>query len=340
MLSGDTPSPGGTLTVTAVDGQAAEVGQSVAGTYGTLVLNSNGTYTYTPTVTGLTTGQSDTDTFTDTITDPAYGPQNTTPTITIDGVTQPISASQTAASPEAIADRQTAHPFAGVTITDPNGGQTETATVTLSSSTAGVTGTLSDAAGGTVTGSSYTVSGSASTVAADLDALVFTPTAHQVAPGATVSTTITAAIRDSAGERTALANTVNATAANDAPTITGTVAGQTTAETATIKPFATAVVADVDTGVQDSLTITLSNPANGTLSGTGLTAGATAGSYSLAAAAPATLTAELQALIFTPRPAAGHRDHHRHHQLHPRGQPNRRRQHRDGHQQHRQRRQH
>ena len=93
---------------------------------------------------------------------------------------------------------------------------------------------------------------------------------------------------------------MNATAVNDAPVIAGTVAGQTTSDTASIKPFATATVSDVDTGVQDSLTITLSNPANGTLSGMGLAAGATPGTYVLAAATPVVLTSELQALVFTP----------------------------------------
>ena len=300
-LAGDSPSYGSTLTVTAVDGQAAAVGQAIAGQYGTLDLDSNGTYTYTPTVKGLVTGQSDTDAFNFTVTDSAYGSQTTTLAITIDGVTHPIGAAQTGASSTTITDEQIAKPFSGVMINDVNAAQTETAVVSVNTA---ANGTLSDPNAGTdhstISNGAITIIGSAAAVATDLDGLMFTPTAHQVAPGMTVPTTITAAISDTAGEQTSIASTVIATAVNDAPVISGIKAGQTTQDTAAVKPFTTASVSDVDTGVQDSLTIVLSNAANGTLSGTGLTASSTAGTYTLAAAAPATLTSDLQALTFTP----------------------------------------
>src|SRR5262245_15863001 len=45
VLTNDTGS--GTLTVTAVNGNAGSVGQSVAGQFGTFVINQNGTFTYT-----------------------------------------------------------------------------------------------------------------------------------------------------------------------------------------------------------------------------------------------------------------------------------------------------
>ena len=220
-------------------------------------------------------------------------------------VTQPaVTISATPASETvSTTDEAAAAPFSGVTINDPNAGQTETAVVSVGTA---ANGTLSDphaaTDGSTAGNGTITISGSAAAVAADLDGLIFTPTEHQVAPGAAVSTTITGVITDTAKETTSLTSTVNAIAVNDAPRIAGTVAGQATQDTAPIKPFATAMVTDVDTGVQDSLTIVLSNPANGTLSGTGLTAGSTAGTYTLAAAASATLTAELQALTFTPTP--------------------------------------
>ena len=40
------PIPNDTLTVSAVNGQAANVGHAVAGTYGTLTLNADGSYSY------------------------------------------------------------------------------------------------------------------------------------------------------------------------------------------------------------------------------------------------------------------------------------------------------
>ena len=47
MLANDAdPIPGDTLTVTAVNGQSDDVGQTLAGNYGTLTLNANGSYSY------------------------------------------------------------------------------------------------------------------------------------------------------------------------------------------------------------------------------------------------------------------------------------------------------
>ena len=46
VLAGDTDLDGDTLTVSAVNGSAANVGVAIAGTYGELTLNANGSYTY------------------------------------------------------------------------------------------------------------------------------------------------------------------------------------------------------------------------------------------------------------------------------------------------------
>ena len=83
-----------------------------------------------------------------------------------------------------------------------------------------------------------------------------------------------------------------------APTITGTVAGQTTTSEAAIKPFSGVTVADANSGASDTLTITVTG-AGGTLSGTGLTGG-TGGVYTLTGTAAA-VTSELDALSFTPK---------------------------------------
>ena len=79
-----------------------------------------------------------------------------------------------------------------------------------------------------------------------------------------------------------------------APTIGGTVAGQTTTSEAPVHPFAGVTISDPNAGASDTLTITLSNNgATGTLSGSGLSGG-TNGVYTLAAASAATLSSELQ----------------------------------------------
>ena len=89
-----------------------------------------------------------------------------------------------------------------------------------------------------------------------------------------------------------------------APTISGTVSGQTTTSEAAVKPFAGATIADPNFGATDTLTITLGG-AGGTLAdGTGFSSLTTvgAGVYRLSGTAAA-ITSELDALIFTPTAA-------------------------------------
>jgi hypothetical protein len=74
-------------------------------------------------------------------------------------------------------------------------------TITLSSV---ANGTLSDSSvlidGSTFRNGVYTVTGTAAAVTADLDALVFVPTEHEVAPGGIVTTGFTIAVTDTAGQ--------------------------------------------------------------------------------------------------------------------------------------------
>jgi hypothetical protein len=197
-----------------------------------------------------------------------------------------------------------------VTITDPDHGASEAVTLTVT----GAGGAATDA-DGTLSGSglsktgtgTYTVTaGSPASVTAILDGLTFTPTAHQVAPGQSVTTGITLAVSNDGGAAVTNATTsIVATAANDTPVISGTKAGQTTTDYVPITPFATATISDPDAGAQDSLTISVITPsavatdANGTLSGPGLSKNGV-GHYTLAATSPAALTQELQSIVFTP----------------------------------------
>jgi hypothetical protein len=74
---------------------------------------------------------------------------------------------------------------------------------------------------------------------------------------------------------------------------------QTTTDSNPIHPFSAVSVSDVDHNAQNSATITLSNSANGTLTGTGLSTTSTPGVYTIAATSPATLTSDLQSILFT-----------------------------------------
>lgn len=89
------------------------------------------------------------------------------------------------------------------------------------------------------------------------------------------------------------------------PTISGTVAGQTTTNNAAIKPFASSVITDQNSAsnanIIDTLTIRLSG-GGGALSGSGLVTNSD-GSYTLTGSAAA-VTAELEALTFTPNAQA------------------------------------
>jgi len=99
----------------------------------------------------------------------------------------------------ATTDLQKIDPFSATTISDPTAGSSEAVTITLTNTS----GVATDA-DGVLTGQglskigpgAYTLSGSAAAVTAELDALVFTPTAHQVASGGSVTTDFTLLVSD------------------------------------------------------------------------------------------------------------------------------------------------
>jgi autotransporter passenger strand-loop-strand repeat protein len=183
-------------------------------------------------------------------------------------------------------------PFSGVTITDANAGANDTLTITVGGTGGVLTGTgLAGGAGGI-----YTLSGTAATVTSELDALSFTPNGQ-----ANASSTATLGLSDLSNAYGS-ATVDNTTTVIDtdpavAPTITGTVAGQTTTSEAAVTPFSGVTITDANAGATDTLTITVGGT-GGVLRGTGLSGGA-GGVYTLTGGA-ATVTAELDALSFTP----------------------------------------
>lgn len=94
VLANDSDSDGGTLSVTEVNGVAAQVGAPVTLSSGaTVTLQADGTFDYDPNgaFNSLEDGQTDTDSFTYTVSDGQGGVDIATVSIAIDGVSPPIA---------------------------------------------------------------------------------------------------------------------------------------------------------------------------------------------------------------------------------------------------------
>ena len=121
--------------------------------------------------------------------------------------------------------------------------------------------------GSSIVAGVYTVSGTAAAVTKDLDALVFTPVDHEVAPGQSVTTSFTITDTNTAGATATNSTTsVVATATNDPPVITGAKAGQTTTDEAAIAPFSKVTITEVDFDQLETVTVTPSATTDGVLS--------------------------------------------------------------------------
>ena len=199
---------------------------------------------------------------------------------------------------QAVSDQSTIAPFSDVVVSDANSGQTETVTVTLS---APANGSLTHlGSNGSYSGGVYTDQGTAAAVTADLNGLLFIPTKAQAGLGQSVTTGFTIQIADTAGFAVTESTTSVVATAATPPTIGNTAANQAVADQATIKPFSKVVIADANPGQAESVTVTLSNPTNGTL--TQLGSGrydATTGIYTDTGSAAA-VCLDLNGLVFVP----------------------------------------
>jgi hypothetical protein len=200
-------------------------------------------------------------------------------------------------------------PLGTVVITDPNGStQTETVTVSFATANGALTtlgaGTLSSNGANTV----YTVTGSAAAVTTALDNLVFTPTAHQTPNGQNVSTSFTIVDIDTSQASTSNSNTLVTVTTASNPSINNVVnTPQNTTDAVSINPFSTIQIVDPNLNQSETVTVTLSAAANGTLStnstismaGVTFTPNATTGVYTLSGSLN-NVNAVLDGLIFTP----------------------------------------
>ena len=197
-------------------------------------------------------------------------------------------------------DTVPAAPFASLGLSDPDAGQIETASVTLSDPR---NGTLTNLGGGAYDALAgvYTLAGSAALVQAALQGLLFVPTPHRAAAGGQVTTGLAVAVQDGAGGGANAVTQVVAANLDAVPVITGSVGGQSTTTTLAALPFAGLLLADPDVGQIETLTVQ-GTPGLGSLQG-GLGAyDAVTGAYT-AQGTTAALTTDVQSLVFMPSAA-------------------------------------
>jgi fimbrial isopeptide formation D2 family protein len=191
-------------------------------------------------------------------------------------------------------------PFAALALADPDAGQTESVTVTLSDARNGTLTNLGGGAYDPVAGI-YTLAGSAALVQAALQGLLFVPTEHQIVAGGQVTTGLAVAVQDGAGGGANAATQVVAANLDAVPVITGGVAGQSTTTTLAALPFAGLLLTDSDVGQVETMTVQ-GTPGLGSVQGGLGLYDAVTGTYT-AQGTTAALTADVQALVFTPSTA-------------------------------------
>ncbi|WP_134497366.1 Ig-like domain-containing protein [Microvirga pakistanensis] len=254
-------------TVTAINGVAAGVGQwvdLVGG--GRVLLNGDGTLQFSDggDFADLTARQTRATSFQYTVTDSTGRSDTATTTFTVEGVNDAPTAVNLTQSKVAVEDGG-AVPLDNIVVTDADAGETVTATLTLNLPQAGSlsVGTFG-AATATYNSSTgvWTVTGSVADVNAALAAVAFAP-----APNWDRPVSITTQIRDAAGAGPANGTiTVNVSGINDAPTATQLVQNKSFAEDPGGSiALDNIVVTDIDTGETVTATLTLSNPAAGSL---------------------------------------------------------------------------
>ncbi|MBF0621417.1 MAG: tandem-95 repeat protein, partial [Magnetococcales bacterium] len=205
-----------------------------------------------------------------------------------------VSADQTVDDTAAIS------PFSTVSITDDDTAAEQTLSVTVMLDDMDK-GSLSNLVSGSDNGDgSYTLSGTASVVQAELQGLVFDPTENRVEVGLTEYTYFSISVDDGYGAVVDSASSVVTTSINDAPTITGTDAGQTMGEFDSSALFGSVVLDDVDVGAILDVAVVIDDSTVGTFTALNGLTDAGGGVYTLTGATVDEAQAAVTGLVFTP----------------------------------------
>ncbi len=223
-------------------------------------------------------------------------------TVTVTGVNDAPTITGTQSTN--ITDKGTATPFSSVTIgdVDEHGLQILTVRVLLDNPAKGV---LVNLGGFTLSSpGTYVMQGTPTNITTALRGLVFDPTENRITVPTSEITRFTITADDGyvLSPVTNNATTVNVTAVNDAPVISGTLAGQRVYAHLTIRPFVSVLITEIDDLTLQPLLVrvTLDQPTHGYLTSLGGFLANTNGVYTLSNTTAALATAALRGLIFVP----------------------------------------
>ncbi|RQP24754.1 tandem-95 repeat protein [Albitalea terrae] len=263
VLSNDTDvDTGDTKTVSGVafGATTGTVGSGLAGTYGTLTLNADGSYSYLANkaaAEALGTGQTATEVFTYTMRDTAGATSTATITFTITGTNDgPTAVADTASATEDVTLNVAAASGVLANDTDVDTGDTKTVSGVAFGAT---TGTVGSGLAGTYGTLTLNADGSYSYLANKA-------TAEALGTGQTATEVFSYTMRDAAGATSTATITFTITGTNDGPTAVADTASAT--EDVTLNVAATSGVLANDTDVDTGDTKTVSTVAFGATTGT------------------------------------------------------------------------
>ncbi|WP_280155226.1 VCBS domain-containing protein [Piscinibacter sp. XHJ-5] len=210
LLANDTDPENGTLFVSGVNGSAANVGTTISGSNGTIQIEADGSYVYTPNAATQTlrVGQTLTDTFTYTMKDSGGLVSTATLTITIQGANDaPVGVADSGSLAENATLTTTAAAGVLANDTDIDSGDTRTVSAVSFGATTGSVGSAIVGTYGTLT---LFADGHYSYAANR-------PAADALATGQTATEAFAYTVRDAAGATSTATVTFTITGTNDAP---------------------------------------------------------------------------------------------------------------------------